>query len=100
MKTKTVKITGYVIHDAEKLDAEIYPKGPFSFSMYKPSLGYSPRCTIVQEHTFEVKIPADYDPRANLVSNLQAQKEKARADFAALVVSLDRQINELLAIEG
>ena len=55
---------------------------------------------VVRAHEFEIEVPDNYDPREQMLANLRAAKEKARADFAAKVTEYDRQINELLAIEN
>lgn len=56
-------------------------------------------CVHVAEHSFEVDVPDDFDPRPQMVSALKAEKEKLRADFAREVTEIDRQINKLLALE-
>ena len=53
----------------------------------------------VMPHTFEVDIPDDFDPRGKQVEMLKAEKQKAMADFQALVTSIDRKISELTALE-
>lgn len=97
-KTKTVTIDGFIVHDYFRARwPKDYPHGPFVFQVYKPMK--DSKDVLVQEHSITVEVPADFDPRPGMVEALEAQKAKARAEFAALVVSLDRQINELLAIE-
>lgn len=54
---------------------------------------------LVGRPTIEVDVPDDYDPRPQMVKALEAEKEKARADFAKRVMEIDRRINELLALE-
>lgn len=53
---------------------------------------------LVQPHIIEVDIE-DFDPRQAQVDALKAQRQKAMADFQALVTSIDRQIGELTALE-
>ena len=53
----------------------------------------------VKEHTTEVEIPDDFDPRPHQVAAFIAEKQKARADFLKRVTEIDRQIQSLLAIE-
>jgi hypothetical protein len=69
----------------------------FSFTSFDPS-NIPGRVTVRQE-TIEVEVPDDFDPRPELVDQLKKQKEEARAEFAARVVEIDRQINELMALE-
>ena len=53
----------------------------------------------VKEHTTEIEVPDDFDPRPQQVAALIAEKQKARAEFLARVTEIDRQIQSLLAIE-
>ena len=53
----------------------------------------------VKEHTTEIEVPDDFDPRQQQVAALEAEKQKARAEFHARVTEIDRQIQSLLAIE-
>ena len=54
----------------------------------------------VKEHTTTVEVPDDFDPRPAQVAALEAEKQKARADFQARITEIDRQIQSLMAIEG
>lgn len=49
------------------------------------------------QSTFDV--PDDFDPAAAQVALLEAEKQKARAEFQARITEIDRQIQSLLAIE-
>ena len=53
----------------------------------------------VKEHTTEIEVPDDFDQRPQQVAALEAEKQKARAEFQARVTEIDRQIQSLLAIE-
>lgn len=53
----------------------------------------------VQEHLTTVEVPDDFDPRPAQVAALEAEKQKARADFQARITEIDRQIQSLMAIE-
>ena len=53
----------------------------------------------VKEHLTTVEVPDDFDPRPQQVAALEAEKQKARAEFHARVTEIDRQIQSLLAIE-
>lgn len=53
----------------------------------------------IAEHSIEVEVPDDFDPRPQLVAHLTAEKQKVRAEFAARITELDTQINNLLALE-
>ena len=54
----------------------------------------------VKEHTITVEVPDDFDPRPQQVAALEAEKQKARAEFQKRITEIDRQIQSLLAIEG
>jgi hypothetical protein len=55
---------------------------------------------VVAEHSFEVEVPNDFDPRPEMIELLRAAKDQARAEFAAKVTEYDRRISQLLAIEN
>jgi hypothetical protein len=57
-------------------------------------------CVHVSEHSFEVEVPDGFDPRPQMVANLEAEKRRLRAEFAAKVTEIDAQIQKLLAIEN
>ena len=54
----------------------------------------------VMPHEIEIEVPDDFDPRPQQVAALEAEKQKARAEFQKRVTEIDRQIQSLLAIEG
>jgi len=54
----------------------------------------------VKEHVSTVEVPDDFDPRPQKVKMLEAEKQKARAEFQKRITEIDRQIHSLLAIEG
>lgn len=96
-KTKTVEIHGWIVFDALRArHPDIWPGGGFSFAAYEPS---GADVTVVREHSFTVEVPADFDPRPGMVKALEEKKRQAHAEFAALVMQIDRQISELQAIE-
>jgi hypothetical protein len=93
-------INGFITYRAPRWkDA----KPEVSFLTYDPTdydkTDDNPRI-VVREHSFEIEIPDDFDPRPKMVAALVAAKEKARADFAAQCVAYDRRINELLALDN
>ena len=57
--------------------------------------GYTKVCPF--EMTFD--LPESFNPVEGFVKNLEAEKQKVRADFQARITEIDRQINQLLAIE-
>ena len=54
----------------------------------------------IREHSIEVDVPDNFDPRPSMVEALRKEKERIRAEFAAKVTELDKQINNLLALEA
>ena len=55
---------------------------------------------VICEHEFEVETPDDFDPRPQQVAALQAAKQKVRAEFAARIDEIERQISELTCLEA
>lgn len=53
----------------------------------------------IAEHSFDVDVPDDFDPRPQMVASLKAEKDRLRAEFAAKVTKIDARINKLLALE-
>lgn len=95
--TKTVTISGWITYDTYKAKApSCFPGGPWDFWVFKPA---SAEHIPVFEHSFDVQVPADFDPRPGLVEALQAEKRKVEAEFAKRVTDIERQISELQALE-
>ena len=53
----------------------------------------------VREHSIEVEIPDDFDPRPQQVAALDKQIAQVRAEFTARINELQEQKQRLLAIE-
>jgi hypothetical protein len=92
------QIAGFVTYreaqsweDAPQIDFKTYD--PRQFDHMK---GYA----VVCEQTIEVEVPDDFDPRPQLVAELEKAKQQARADFAAKVTAIDAQIQRLLCLEN
>lgn len=71
----------------------------FSIESYNPDQFEHCNDVLVREQMFEVEVPDNFDPRPQMVKKLEAEKEKAHKEFADKVMQIDRQINELLALE-
>lgn len=54
----------------------------------------------VREHSIEVEIADDFDPRPQQIAALDAQIEKTRAEFSARIAELQEQKARLLCIEN
>lgn len=50
-------------------------------------------------HTLEFDMPEGWDPRAQQIEALKAQKEKLHREFSESVMRIDAQISRLQAIE-
>ena len=55
--------------------------------------------TYVGEQDIEIEVPDDYDPRAQKIAALQAQKLKIMSDYQKTVTEINARISELQAIE-
>lgn len=88
-------IHGYVTYTKHtyQMEAEI------SFTTYRPSSEYSPDTVVVCEHSIEVDVPDDFDPRPGMINALREKERIARAAFQATITDIHRQISELEAIE-
>ena len=58
------------------------------------------KIAVICEHEFEVETPDDFDPRPQQVQALEKEKQKARAEFAARITEIERQISELTCLEA
>lgn len=87
-----VTIDGYIV--AQQHSWEKSPS--FKFFSFKPDS--SDHFVAVQPHSFEVDVPDTFDIRSGLVQNLEAEKQRLRAEFAKSVTDIDRRISELTAI--
>ena len=90
-------IKGFITFEPPRYGSK---KPTVDFKTYDPRQFDSFRGAVVREHTFEVEVADDFDPRPGLIASLEAQKRKARAEFAARVKEIDDQIAGLLAIEN
>lgn len=70
------------------------------FRTYRPTAEYSPNTVVVREHSFEVDIPDDFDPRPAMIASLEEQKQIARKKFAEEMRTIEHRIQSLLAIEN
>lgn len=88
-------IKGFVTYEKSRYDDA--PR--IDFMSYKPSLSLWPDMVIVSEHSIEVEVPDDFGPRPELIEALKAKQQEARAEFENLCTDIQRQINELQALE-
>lgn len=87
-----VTITGAIYakqyHTGDKLE--------FTFFDFDPSEAFG--WIRVMGHTIDVDVPADFDIRPGQIAALQKKEQELRAQFAAAVTEIHRQISELQAI--
>ncbi len=88
-------IKGYITYEKSVYDE----KPSINFYTFKPDSKTWPNTVIVGEHSIEVEVPDDFDPRPELIKGLQERQKKARADFEQLCTDIQRQISELQALE-
>lgn len=89
-----VQIKGYIVYE------QPWSKDQHGFRLCASDpTGVIDGWTLVREQMFEVEVPDNFDPRPQMVKALEAEKEKARAEFAKRVLEIDKRINELLALE-
>ncbi len=55
--------------------------------------------TFVCEQEIEVEIPDNYDPTAQMIAALEAEKEKAMSDYNKTVMEINTRISKLQALE-
>lgn len=54
---------------------------------------------LIREMDIDLDIPDDFDPRPAQIAALEAQRQKARADFELLMNTIDGKIQSLKCIE-
>lgn len=101
MKTKIVSTKVFVFMERDYAraadgSADYYAEKVWAPTVWKCRVDDSQERIFVNEQTVAIEAPEDFDPRPQLVKALEAEKDA----FAARVVELDRQINELLALEA
>lgn len=92
---KTIK--GFITYEHSRYAPE-NPRIAFNASMPENYPDIFTDTVTFCEHTIEVDIPDDFDPRAGLIAALKARQVKAAADFAALCTDIQRQISQYEAL--
>lgn len=91
------QITGYVYRinydwqEPHEFQVEFHP----SKTMGKTD----PSWVLVKQHSFDVEVPDDFDPRPAQVQALREKEQEMRAEFARNITNIQSQINSLLALE-
>lgn len=89
-----VQIDGWILFGRNEWEHHREPY--YKFYAYDQSEGF----VCVKEHSFEVEVPDDFDPRPKMVEQLELEKKSITAEFNEKIVSLNAQIQSLLAIEA
>jgi len=72
--------------------------GKVSFQTWEPDADSEHR-SLIREHSIEVEIEDDFDPRPQKIAALDEQIKKTRAEFSARITELQEQKSRLLCIE-
>jgi hypothetical protein len=68
------------------------------FQVFSCKLGDAEHRVYVGEQEVEIDVPDDFDPRAQQIAALEAEKQKVMADYQKSVTDINRRISELQAI--
>ena len=88
-----IKTTVHIHH--QKYDWE--DKG--QFHVYSCRLDDGAHRTYVGEQEIEIEVPDNYDPRAQQIAVLEAEKKRVMAEYQKTVTKITERINKLQAIE-
>jgi hypothetical protein len=88
-----IKVTAHVYHCKYSWEQ----KG--EFLLFYVKVDDTDSMTHVSEQEVEIEVPDNYDPRAQQIAALEAQKQKIMADFQQSVTDINRRISELSAVE-
>jgi len=88
-----VKITVHIYHSHYSWEKEA------KFHVYPFKVDDTEHLTYVGTQQVEIEVPDSYDPRAQKIAALEAQKKKVMADFQNTVDDINERISKLQAIE-
>ena len=69
------------------------------FQVYSCQLDDAVHRTYVGPQEIEIEVPDNYDPRAQQISALEAEKKRVMAEYQKTVTDITERINKLQAIE-
>ena len=90
---KTITIPMYVYFQKYHWEAE------GSYTAYGFKTPDSEHLTFVCQKAVEFEVPANYDPTAQKIAALEAEKERARVEFTKSVAAINDRITKLQALE-
>ena len=70
------------------------------YQVFSVKLDDSKHRTYVGEQEIEIEVPDDFDPRAQQIAALEAEKKKVMAEYQRTVTDITERINRLQAIEA
>ena len=70
-----------------------------SYQVYSFKANDDDTRTFVCEQEIEIEVPDNYDPTAQQIAALEAQKAKAMSDFNKTVMNINARISQLSALE-
>lgn len=89
-------INGFIVYrperwweDHERIDFQTYDPRDIDHST----------AVFVSEHSFEVEVPDDFDPRPQQIQALEKKRDAVRDEMSARITEINQQIQSLLAIE-
>jgi hypothetical protein len=88
-------VKGWITYRPAEFDFE---KPKVGFVDFKPT-GSAGWGLLAREHSIEVELPDDFDPRAAQIDALKAEQTRIRGEMSARISQLQEQINKLTAIE-
>lgn len=88
-----IKVTAHVYHCKYSWEQKS------KFLLFYVKVDDTDSMTHVSEQEVEIEVPDNYDPRAQQIAALEAQKQKIMADFQQSVTDINRRISELSAVE-
>jgi hypothetical protein len=91
MKIKTTVYVHFQKYEWEE-------KGTYQIYSFKANDDDENR-TFVCEQEIEIEVPDNYDPTAQMIAALEAQKEKAMLDYSKTVMEINTRISKLQALE-
>jgi len=90
---KTITIPMYVYFQKYHWESE------GSYTAYSFRTPDTESLTFVSQKDVEFEVPKNYDPTAQKIAALEAEKEKAQHDFAKSVAAINDRIAKLQALE-
>lgn len=91
------QISGFLVYHTDKYTPNELRWG---FLPYDPRQFKDTDKVFVREDVVTIEVPDSFDPRSLQVEMLREKERMIRAEFAAKVKEIERQINSLLALEN